>query len=68
MGEAMRRLWCTSCGENVRVYEEPVEFLDPATYVCGECMRPVEVDRQIEFTPDREETRSYDPAIAAIPF
>lgn len=61
----MRRLWCTRCGENVRVHEEPREFIDPALYVCGLCLEPV---AQPELHPEREETRTYDPAIAAVPF
>lgn len=33
-----RDLRCTECGDLVRVAELPKRFLDPATYVCGECL------------------------------
>ncbi len=60
----MRRLWCTKCGTNIRVHEEPREFIDPARFVCGECLQPT---GQLALE-EREETHSYDPEKAAIPF
>lgn len=60
----MRRLFCIRCGTPVRVHEIPVEFLDPYRFVCCECLEPT---GQLALE-EREETRRYDPATAAIPF
>ena len=60
----MRRLLCIRCGQPVRVHEEPREFLDPALFVCGECLQPTG-ELPLE---EREETRTYHPALARIPF
>lgn len=65
-----RRLTCTGCGWTWRVYELPGPFIDPALYVCGDCLMPMEQrDEQLGLVyQEREETRDYDPTIAAIPF
>jgi len=69
----MRELVCNDCGETVQVFEEPVEFTDPARYVCLVCLddRQRPEQRRLSFavpTKARQEKRSYDPAQAAIPF
>ncbi len=68
----MRQLVCNDCGDVVEVFEEPVEFVDPARYVCLECLddRHKPEQRTLELVPParREERKSYDPAQAAIPF
>jgi hypothetical protein len=61
----MRILACVKCGQPVRVHEEPVEFIDPRLFVGGCCLEPRD---QLELDGEREESHSYDPAIAAIPF
>lgn len=61
----MRRLTCIRCGQRIVVHEEPREFIDPKLFVGGCCLEPRE---QLELDGEREETHSYDPAIAAIPF
>lgn len=62
----MRLLACQQCGRHVSVHELPVEFIDPARFVCGPCMTPDE--GQLELEEPAEETRGYDPAIADIGF
>lgn len=32
-----RDLLCTRCDQLITVHELPTEFLEPASYVCGEC-------------------------------
>jgi DNA-directed RNA polymerase subunit RPC12/RpoP len=60
-----RELACTRCQEVVIVIE-PVEYIDPERYVCGNCMRPVE--GQLEMVDGhRVEERAYDPDLAAFP-
>ena len=61
----MRILTCIRCGQPVRVHEEPREFIDPSLFVGGCCLEPSD---QLELDGEREETRRYDPAIAAVPF
>ena len=61
----MRVLACVKCGRPVRVHEEPVEFIDPKLFVGDCCLKPV---GQLELDGDREETRTYDPALAEIPY
>ena len=61
----MRILTCIRCGQPVRVHEEPCEFIDPALFVGGCCLEPSD---KLELEGEREETRPYDPAVAAIPF
>lgn len=63
----MRILACVKCGQPVRVHEEPVQHIDPHLFVGG-CCDGSQPNDQLELDGDREETRSYDPAIAAIPF
>jgi len=41
----MRSLTCTRCDETVEVHEFPVEYLDPARYVCGDCQIALTVER-----------------------
>ena len=36
-----RDLTCTRCGDLVEVVELPYPYLDPDTYVCSQCGRPV---------------------------
>ena len=70
----MRLLTCSACEEELEVYEEPVEFLDPVSYVCGQCREAGH--SQLALTPDdpepqlerRSETLPYDPARAALPY
>jgi len=33
-----RLLDCHACGDRVEVFELPAPFLDPRTYVCGQCL------------------------------
>ena len=70
MGSAHgRRLICTRCGDPVRVLGASAS-IDPRLYVCSLCLEPVEPEpeqRQLALV-EREETRSYDPAISEIPF
>jgi DNA-directed RNA polymerase subunit RPC12/RpoP len=47
-----RLLVCTRCKETVHVYEAPTEFIDPMTYVCGQCLRPVDGREGHEEDPD----------------
>lgn len=61
----MRILLCKQCGQPIRVHEEPREFIDPKLFVGGCCLEPTD---QLELDGEREETRWYDPAIAAVPF
>lgn len=70
-----RPLVCTRCGETVLVYEAPAPFIDPALFVCGDHLVDVDRDVQLELvdesgrnTDTRVEERSYDPALAEIPF
>jgi hypothetical protein len=64
-----RVLICRRCREPVRVYELPGPFIDPALYVCGDCLVPVEAEPQgRQLSLAREETRDYDPTMAEIPF
>jgi len=67
-----RALVCNDCGDTVEVYEEPREFTDPARYRCLLCLdprqRPEQAELELVASPTRTETRSYDPAQAAIPF
>ena len=65
----MRELVCNDCGDTVEVYEEPREFVDPARYRCGLCLKP-DANPQLkilELNPRREMLR-YNPAQAQIPF
>ncbi|MBA2708039.1 MAG: hypothetical protein H0U59_09570 [Gemmatimonadaceae bacterium] len=62
----MRRLRCIRCTNQVTVHEAPVEHIDPARFVCGQCYSPVEAP-QLQLH-ERVEHRAYDPAIAEIPF
>lgn len=59
-----RTLICTSCRTPVIVHEIPVQFIDPQRFVCSFCIGPVAVPT----LEPREETRTYDPAIADIGF
>lgn len=70
-----RMLVCRSCGEEVEVFEEPVEFIDPERFRCAICCDPRNVElleRQTSLLelpkPRRTQTVSYDPQQAAIPF
>jgi hypothetical protein len=63
----MRRLDCTTCGQTIQVHEQPREFIDPALYVCGQCLQPTVVQPTL-LDPERSEVRQYDPAIAELPF
>lgn len=70
-----RTLVCTRCGESVLVYEAPVPFIDPELFVCGDHLVDVDRDVQLELVDEsgrnpepRVEERSYDPALAEIPF
>ncbi len=72
-----RLLTCTECGTTIRVYELPGPFIDPGRYVgsaCG-CLTAAGEDEagsdgQLSLVAPGvlEETRDYDPWIAAIPF
>lgn len=66
MTDDSRLLTCTRCRDNVRVTEIPRPFIDPALYVCGDCATPKTVPQLA--LEERTETKTYDPAIAAIPF
>lgn len=33
-----RVLVCTGCGARIEVFELPTPFLDPTTFLCGNCM------------------------------
>lgn len=37
-----RLMTCTSCGDDVDVIEIPTPLIDPARYVCGQCLVPIE--------------------------
>jgi hypothetical protein len=70
-----RVLTCNDCEEDVEIFEEPVEFTDPARFVCIRCMddrHAVEPPQLVLVTetdkPRRTERRKYDPAQAAIPY
>lgn len=71
-GARFRLLTCGRCGDEVRVYELPRPFIDPARYVCGECALVAKEPEQLALvepvkTRTRSETRSYDPAMAELP-
>ena len=72
-----RILVCTRCRTSVLVFELPGPFIDPDLYVGIVCRpfhgeEPREPDEQgaqlTLMTGALEETREYDPMIAAIPF
>ena len=68
-----RLLKCTHCGDLVRVYEAPVRHIDPARYVCGDCLEPTQdpVDGQLELddgTGIREHHVRYNPTMSEIPY
>lgn len=58
-----RTLVCTTCKTPVTVHEQPRQFIDPQLYICGQCL----TSAQPTLEP-RQETRTYDPAIADIGF
>jgi hypothetical protein len=62
-----RPLVCARCAETVRVTEAPREWIDPALYVCGTCLRPA-ARPQLELVGRRSETPAYDPSQMAIPY
>jgi hypothetical protein len=71
----VRLLICQACDEEIEVYEEPVQFLEPATYICGQCREAGH--SQLALVPDddpepgigrRSEERAYDPKQAGIPY
>lgn len=61
-----RTLHCQSCGQPVQVHELPRPFIDPTLFTCGHCLNPKE-ELTLQLEPATE-TRTYDPAIAAIPY
>lgn len=60
-----RTLTCTQCATPIQVFEIPRPFIDPDLFVCGHCLKPARVQLNLE---PRTETRTYNPAIAAIPY
>lgn len=60
-----RPLVCTTCRQTVLVTEIPDNWIDPARYVCGQCLTPVP---QPELQPQPHETPAYNPAQSQIPF
>ena len=79
-----RVLRCTLCDQDVNVHESPRAFIDPKLYVCLLCVGADQQSRETEpqltfwqwsIVDDplrkdllRTEYRSYDPALAAIPY
>lgn len=64
-----RRMVCRACGGEVDVYEEPVQFFDPARFTCVPCLDPRHAQLQLGAAiPTRTETRRYEPKQAVIPF
>jgi hypothetical protein len=70
----VRLLVCNTCGCEVELHEEPVEFVDPERFHCGPCMGDQRNGAQLVLVGTtakparRTETRSYDPALAAISY
>lgn len=53
-----RALTCTECGDVVRVYEIPGEFLNPRKYRCGQCQfSHVMTERPIPFSQQHHPPR-----------
>ena len=66
-----RTLTCTTCGCEVAVFEEPVEFIDPGRFRCTPCLSERHAEQlaiATEGLPPRVENRRYDPEQAAIPY
>jgi len=63
----MRHLTCTRCQLDIQVHEEPREFIDPARYICGACLKPAAGQTSLLDQP-QPETHGYDPELAAIPY
>lgn len=64
MTQPSRPITCTRCRTRITVFELPVQFIDPARYVCGWC--------QTDTTPDLldfplQEAKRYDPAVSVMP-
>jgi hypothetical protein len=71
-----RVLVCNDCGDDVEVFEEPVEFTDPERFVCIRCLderHAVDPPQLVLVREDagpapRQERRTYDPAQSRIPY
>lgn len=68
-----RRFTCTSCGQEIDVFELPVPFVDAERFRCIPCMDSRHEAVQLELVgssarPARREERRYDPAQAAVPY
>lgn len=63
-----RQLLCTVCLETWTVIEIPQPFVDPDLYTCPACLRGDLCEAEQLQLSERVDTRTYDPALAEIPF
>ena len=61
-----RELACIRCANLWDVIELPVPHIDPALYVCPDCLKPTA--DQLELVTDRTDEHEYDQRMAEIPF
>lgn len=67
--EEGRVLACTTCGDDVLVYELPREWIQEELYRCGLCQRGEGHPPQLELLQGmRSEAPAYNPAQSSIPF